>query len=342
MRLRRVKHGARSTALIAVLLIVMLLAVILLEFNYEARVNLHMGDNTHRSRQALYCAEAGVSIAAAALRQHGDISGDGTLAQLLSPGEKIPIGDGYCTVFVVKENGKININRLKDDNGKIVRKRVDQLLRLIDILNRQYGDESPIGYGIVPAMVDWVDSDDDVTHLGFIKRENEGAETAYYEGLDAPYVCKNAPFDTLAELVLVKGVTREIFEGRRADVEEGIKAVAGLCESLTVYGEGLVDINEASALVIESLSEEMTPALAEAVIERRAEEPFGRIEDLQTVPGMTPAIYVSLRTLVTVKPRARYFGVTATGVVKDFSRDVTVVLAAGKDGNMIVLQREEH
>jgi hypothetical protein len=47
------------------------------------------------------------------------------------------------------------------------------MLKLIDLLNYQFQEQSPISYSLIPAIIDWVDYDDEVTFLPFIKRENE-------------------------------------------------------------------------------------------------------------------------------------------------------------------------
>src|SRR6185503_10932343 len=58
---------------------------------------------------------------------------------------------------------------------------------------------------IADSIVDWRDDDD--------FHQPNGAETEYYESLERPYRAKNAPFDTVEELLLVRGVTRELFYG---------------------------------------------------------------------------------------------------------------------------------
>ncbi|MBI2933085.1 MAG: general secretion pathway protein GspK [Planctomycetes bacterium] len=58
---------------------------------------------------------------------------------------------------------------------------------------------------IADAILDWRDADDQVT--------GSGAEGAYYLSLQPGYACKNGPFDTVEELLLVKGVTPEVLYG---------------------------------------------------------------------------------------------------------------------------------
>lgn len=58
---------------------------------------------------------------------------------------------------------------------------------------------------IADSIVDWRDSDGNPGAAG--------AEDSYYLALDPPYRCKNQPFETLEELLMVRGMTPEIFYG---------------------------------------------------------------------------------------------------------------------------------
>ena len=41
----------------------------------------------------------------------------------------------------------------------------------------------------------------------------EGAETEFYQALTPPYSAKNGPIDDITELLLIKGITPEIYYG---------------------------------------------------------------------------------------------------------------------------------
>lgn len=320
------KNKDRGFVLIAVLLIIAVLVTIILEFNYESRMKLHLSDNFHNASKALNYAEAGISIAMASLKQNKNILSDERFIPLFSGGVQVPVGSGYCTVLVNDESGKINVNAFKTSEDEIVRHRVDQILKLIDLLNYQYREQSPVSYSLIPAIIDWIDYDDEVTYLPFIKSENEGAESNYYMDLIDPYKCKNAPFETLNELLLVKGMTPVIFHGRAGDKTQNIEPVDGIRQYLTIYGDGKININEASPMVILSLSEKMSPDLAKSIVEQRRIKRFVSVGQLQNIPGMTPQVYESVRELITVKPKERYYNVTVTGVAGQFIRKVQIVL----------------
>lgn len=83
------------------------------------------------------------------------------------------------------ENGKLNLNSATDQ----------QLEQLITPLLLGLQIDNPQAY--LAALLDWRDADDDV-------REN-GAENEYYNTLTPAYSAKNGRFDTVEELLLVKG-----------------------------------------------------------------------------------------------------------------------------------------
>jgi DNA uptake protein ComE-like DNA-binding protein len=58
---------------------------------------------------------------------------------------------------------------------------------------------------IVDAIIDWRDTD--------ATAGASGAESSYYNTLKPPYNCKNAPFETLEELLYVKGMTPALLFG---------------------------------------------------------------------------------------------------------------------------------
>ncbi len=73
---------------------------------------------------------------------------------------------------------------------------------------------------ITDSILDWVDPDDLVNPFG--------AESEYYYSLPEPYPAKNGFFDVPEELLLVRGVTPEIYYGRKGMSEAG--------EPIQIYG----------------------------------------------------------------------------------------------------------
>ncbi len=297
---------------VVVLCMVMMLSVLLLGFNYKSRTNLSVVDGLRKSQQALNCARAGLNIAIAIIRDTNDIHTNKTLLELISGEKTFAVGDEECLVTITEENSRLNVNLLKDKDGKLDRTRIEQLLRLIDLLNKEQTSHSRIGYSLVSSIIDWTDSDDQVTNLPFIQHENMGAESSYYSKLQVPYRCKNALLDTTEELLLVKGITQEVFNR--------------ICDYVTVYGDGKVNINSASRQVIECLSEKMDVVLAQMIIDRRDFKPFDSIMELRDVPGMTDGIYNTIKKTATVGSTEQYYHVISQGNVDHLSRTTVAIL----------------
>ncbi|MEW6009414.1 MAG: hypothetical protein AB1629_07260 [Candidatus Omnitrophota bacterium] len=102
-------------------------------------------------------------------------------------------------------------------------------INLLQILFYQLGIEN--SREIAASILDWIDQDEMTSF--------DGAEDDHYQGLPEPYHCKNAPLSVIEELLLIKGMDEEKFEKIKPFV--------------TLYGDGKININTTSAIVIESL-----------------------------------------------------------------------------------------
>ena len=312
MRPKKIKIEQKGFVVIVVLCMVIMLSVLLLGFNYESRSNLRTVDDFRKSELALNCARAGLNIAIAAAKDTPDIHNDKSLLNLFSGEDTFAVDEGKCSITISEESGKLNVNHLKDENGNLNRTRIEQLLRLIDLLSQKEAGHSDIGYGLVPSIIDWTDSDDQVECLTFIKNDNLGAESSYYSQLKPPYRCRNKSLETTEELLLVKGITPQIFDRIR--------------DYLTVYGDGKINVNCAPKLVLESLSENMDAALAQLIIDRRKFKPFESIAELRDMPGMTDGLYQAISKVTTVEPTDQYYHVTSQGEASSLGRTVTAIL----------------
>lgn len=127
------------------------------------------------------------------------------------------------------------------------------------------------------ALLDWIDTDN-LHHL-------QGAETEYYLKQKPEYYCKNNKIQVLDELLLLRGVTPDIYYG---DDDH-----PGLVDFLSVYGaEEKVDINSASPaafLLVEGLDDtERTEILTS-----RQEAPFRQLNDVSEL--VAPDTYVQIQ-----------------------------------------------
>ena len=285
--------------LLVVLGVILLLSALLFNFSQTTRTSLVKADSFYRTEQAWNAAWGGVQVAIAMVRDIDAAGTDPQSAKLLTSETTFVIGDANCTVAVMEEGGLLNVNRLKGADGQLDRRHIDQFLRLIDVVNRQQTDLPPIEYGIVPAVIDWVDRDDEITCLPFVRRDNTGAENDDYQASMPPRACRNGPVDRLDELLSVKGMTPTGFDRLRP--------------YLTCVGDGRIDINVAPKAVLQSLSEQIDDALAGVIVRQRKLRPFKSLAELGGVPGMTDNICRDIQNLITVSPAERFYRVTSQG-----------------------------
>jgi general secretion pathway protein K len=104
-------------------------------------------------------------------------------------------GQGKTVFGLADEERKININSIQLNN-------IDILSSLIVLL----GFEEQVAKQISFSIVDWIDSDTTVSDAMY------GAEDDYYLSLDPAYRTKNTFVDSLEELLLVKGMTKDVFQ----------------------------------------------------------------------------------------------------------------------------------
>jgi len=289
--------------LIVVLGVVLVLCALLFGFSQTTRTSLAMADSFYLTEQAWSAAWGGLQIAVATIRDANAVCTDPPSAKLTTSENTFTIGDVNCTVAITEENGLLNINRLKGVDGQLDRRHVEQFLRLIDVVNHQQKGLPLIGYGIVPAVIDWVDGDDKITCLPFVQRDNTGAENDDYQMETPPHSCRNGPVDSLDELLWVKGMTPEGF--------------ARLRPYLTCVGDGKIDINAAPKAILQSLSEQIDATLAEMIVQQRKLKPFKSLAELGGIPGMTDNICHEIQGLITVSPAERFYRVRSHGNTQD-------------------------
>ncbi|MBN2457201.1 MAG: general secretion pathway protein GspK [Sedimentisphaerales bacterium] len=312
MRIKQAKTERKGFIAVVVLCMIILLHVLVLGFNYKSRANISSANSFLKSEKALNCARAGLNIAIASIAANSDSHTRNNVTDLLSQETVFPIGDGQCSLAISEENGKFNLNMLRDASGRLNQTRIGQLLQLIKLLNRKNSGQARISYDLVPSIIDWTDNDEQVTYLPFVKHNNPGAESSYYSSLKPPYTCKNASLETIEELLLVKGVKQDIFDL--------------IYDYVTVKGDGKVNINSASKLVIQSLLEEKDPSVAEMIIERRQLKPFENITELRDLPLVTDSIYQTIKKTATVSHPDQYYRVTSQGIVDNFTCKIVAVL----------------
>ncbi len=264
MKTTSMPTGERGVVLIALLWILTALSVIALSFSRETIVEVSSARNARDLTVAYYAARAGIAATAFQLMQRRL---QPRVQQLELPGPPDPIDLGFVNgrigeseyqVEIQDESGKINLNFAGED--------------LIRGLVTTVGIQKPESDIIVDSILDWRDVDN--------QHRLNGAEDDFYQTLDPPYKAKNSRFDTVEELLLVRGVTRDIFYGlTERNPEGGVMRRFGLSRFCTVYSiSNRININFAPYEVLMSIPM-MTPQAAQQIVERRKVKPFLTLEE---------------------------------------------------------------
>ncbi|MBI5416252.1 MAG: general secretion pathway protein GspK [Candidatus Omnitrophica bacterium] len=245
--------GEHASVLIAVLWCLFFLSALAVAIYAYVAPQVGLAQRLKERAQTCYLAEAGVKTAVFMLDDDQTQDYD-ALNEAWAGKEEvfkdIRLGDqGYASVkyeYPPSDDSGASETRygLTDEERKInINKASAEILqRLFETVAQTTAQEAD---DIADSTLDWIDEDNE-------PRSN-GAESGYYQSLAQGYPCANRESETPEELLLVKGVTPEIFDKVKAYV--------------TVYGAGQVNINTAGKDVLEALG--MSAALAEKVVRFR-------------------------------------------------------------------------
>jgi len=314
----------RGIALITVILIIGILVAVVIELNRSSRADIYDAANISDGIKLTYIAKSGFYGAAALLTnpQNGydTLRDDWAKADLLSEKSASLFTDGYFIATIEDESGKIPLNQLV--NGSVYNPAIKEIL--VRLLSQpEFGlDERKINE-IVDSIKDWIDGDEEVTGYG--------AESYYYASLDPPYEAKNAPLDCIEELLMVKGVTKEVFYGTKEK-----PALAGY---VTADSDGLININTAPKMVLRALSADIDAKAADKMDEYRRKEgnDLSSPQWYKQVPGMANVNISS--ELITVK--SNYFKIISVGKMKNMAQSLSGVVKRSGQTIQIIKWRQD-
>ena len=306
----RFQNSRRGIALIIVMIVIIVLGVLAGGFAYSMRVETTLARHANFEPDLEWLGRSGVELARFVLAQTIPNEPWDSLDQKwaggtgIRPGSRpmdaVPsileqislannqVGEGHFSIKIVDAERKFNINLADEPMLK-------QALFLA-------GVDPSSSSGIVEAIQDWRDPDDD-SRIG-------GAESAYYLKLDPPYVSKNGPIDDISELLLIRDVTPEIYwgdgsggramnympqplaRGRRRLFrdESDLPPRIGLVNLFTAISARQVNVNTASAEVLQ-LVPGIDPMMVQNVLRHRGEFPIGPGELAALMPGVGQALF---------------------------------------------------
>jgi general secretion pathway protein K len=283
-----------------VLWVVAVLSVIVLEFCFAMRTEFQITKNYKEELEAYAMAEGGVERAILELVYKWDSRvwqlRKSSKLEETPPEKRVWVTDGrpyplsydrgVCEVRVMSEAGKVNINLVSE---QMLRKILENL-----------GVDSERKEIIADSIMDWRDPDD-------LYRVN-GAENDYYQSLKEPYFCKNGPLSSIEEMLLIRGITPDLFFGKKGKGEEEAKEQRiGLKDIFSIYSPiQQIDINSAPAAVLRTALG-IPAEMARKIVQAREENAFEHQGDLlQKVPELNP-LMGQIGLMITYKTVTPYY-----------------------------------
>lgn len=289
----------RGAALLLVLWAITVLSFSVLWVSSLVNVELQSGAADAKGLRARLIALSGV-----ALGLHPSVTREDTdlLDRSVGPGERMQ-------VRIRGEGARLNINTLLAEKDRVT---LQNLFMLWGLDNRQADT-------MIDRLIDYVDDD--------IGRQMNGAEQSDYEAaglVDGP---ANRPFRSVDELSRVLGW--ELVE----------EANPGWREAFTIFGSGQVDVNEASAEILEVATGLPPEMVAEILRMRQGADGFEPSEDdlrFESVEQLKGWLQASIRPYEQVAAKLTTESdvkrIDSRGIVGDREVSISVVAESSSGG----------
>jgi len=338
-------------ALIIVMISITVLSILAAGFAYSMKVETKLAMNANSETELTWLGLSGVELARYVLAQSlkcpydslnqkwaggpgSDCETNGSLGSITL--ENHELGNGRFSLKITDLERKVNINGADEAT-------LEQGLRLVGV---DAGDFSAIG----GSILDWIDADNNI-HIG-------GTESDYYQSLDPPYYAKNKPIDDLSELLLVRGVTPDIYWGgistnhppaafqNRLGVVRPGSAIAfpvGLADLFTPISSGRLNINTASFMTLQMIPS-VDENIASEIIRLRSgpdgvdgtedDTPFHNAGELVNA-GLSRQLVQQLSRFCDV--RSRTFEVEINAEIGSYKRKFFAILGRNSNRDVQVL-----
>jgi general secretion pathway protein K len=356
LHVSRFTHHAseRAIAMVIVMISIFVLTMLAAGFAYSMKVETKLARNANSEAELEWLGRSGVEYARWVLAnslldptQPYDsldqpwATGSGWLGPTNAPiGEvqqNVHLGSGTFNWKIIDLERKFNINSPEP----VLQQVLPQALTLMGV---SPSEATPI----INSILDWIDLDD--------QTRPEGAETEYYQNQRPSYAAKNGPIDDITELLLIKGITPEIYYGisatnyqpgyfsqqgnRAGQPAPGISMVpVGLRDLFTPLSDGKININTASAEVLQ-LIPGVDALAAEAIVGGRSGEadpsapgmmgPYRSVGDVGRLPELPRGGQLMSMLSQFCDTRSRTFQVQVDADVGGYKRTFYAVL--GRNG----------
>ena len=309
----------RGVALITVLLVVAIVTVVSAAMVARQQLSIRASSNQLQGRQAWHYALGGEALAQAILARDlrtgatGEPGAGGEAAavdHLLEPwAQPLPafeIDQGEILVRIEDLAGRFNLNDLLRDQQPNTAA-VEQFRRLLLRLQ--------ISAPYAERLVDWLDPDQQPSG-------EFGAEDNAYLALDPPYRNAGRRLHDLSEL-------RLLLDMREEDFQRLAPYVAALPPNVPL------NVNTASAMVLSSLSDNLSLGAAESLVELRRVAPFRNSAAFLAQPAMAGTTLQGTALAV----GSQFFQATSEVRLGDRRLALVSLLQREQDGSVRVLAR---
>lgn len=302
----------RGVALITVLLVVAIVTVISAAMVARQQLSIRATSNQLQARQAWHYALGGEALAQAILARDlkGGEPGAAAIDHLLEPwAQPLPafdIDQGEILVRIEDLAGRFNLNDLLRDQQPNPAA-VEQFRRLLLRLQ--------ISAPYAERLLDWIDPDQQPSG-------ELGAEDNAYLGLDTPYRSAGRRLHDLSEL-------RLLLDMREEDFQRLAPYVVALPPNVPL------NVNTASAMVLSSLSDNLSLGAAESLVELRRAVPFRNSAAFLAQPALAGTTLQGTALAV----GSQFFQATSEVRLGDRRLALVSLLQREQDGSVRVLAR---
>ncbi|AWT12038.1 general secretion pathway protein GspK [Stutzerimonas frequens] len=302
----------RGVALITVLLVVAIVTVVSAAMVARQQLSIRATSNQLQARQAWHYALGGEALAQTILARDlkGGEPGAAAIDHLLEPwAQPLPafeIDQGEILVRIEDLAGRFNLNDLLRDQQPNPAA-VEQFRRLLLRLQ--------ISAPYAERLLDWIDPDQQPSG-------ELGAEDNVYLGLDTPYRSAGRRLHDLSEL-------RLLLDMREEDFQRLAPYVVALAPNVPL------NVNTASAMVLSSLSDNLSLGAAESLVELRRAVPFRNSAAFLAQPALAGTTLQGTALAV----GSQFFQATSEVRLGDRRLALVSLLQREQDGSVRVLAR---
>lgn len=340
----KLTHNNRSSgmALLVVMIAVISLSILAGIYAHSMKVEARLAINSNNDSKLMWAGISGIEYVKVVLAEDMKTNGVtdtlqdswATISREAIPMENRSGLDATVTInSVIDLEGRANINSANEEM-------LEQALVTVGVEPGEF----PV---IVNSILDWIDPDG--------PERPQGAEDDYYQSLEFPYVAKNGPIDDLGELLLIKGVTHEMYWGpaaggsppsryqnnNRLGFNTDMPAYqVGLVNLFTPVSSGRININTAKPEVLQ-LIPFVDQHIATQIIQLRAgpdgaegtedDIPFRNAGELVNANLNPQAVQQAIRFC---DVRSRTFEVKLTATVSGYSRDFVGVIVRNSPADL--------